>query len=272
MPHLSLSPVRTLPCLWVGLCSTPLLEFELCSALPLGLDSAPLSLPGLLWMWNSSCTNTQGWLEVCIVQGQCTLSDGSDCSQAWYNTGSLAVRDLRLFSLVSPLPGEIPSIVCPVNYSYFGFPLCQPMWLCDLHSAWGLPLQVFTGGPHDGWCHTRWMVSTVLVMRLWACSSSCNRDWCFCTCCEALWRCLWSGWEGGRESMHNVALYVCWSSASWIGKRSAWASSRSVGMEHSAPVMYIATALWTLVGFVVNPVERGDGIVVSDDSRIRCTS
>ena len=49
--------------------STLLSEFELFSASLLELDSAPLSPLGLPWKWNSLGTNTQGQLEIHIVQG-----------------------------------------------------------------------------------------------------------------------------------------------------------------------------------------------------------
>ena len=51
------------------------------SALPSSWGSIPLSLPELLWMWNSLHTYTQGQLEVCIVQGQCALSN--DPEHSW---------------------------------------------------------------------------------------------------------------------------------------------------------------------------------------------
>ena len=38
------------------------------------------------------------------------------------------------------MSGEIPLYCIYVDYSYSGFPLCQPVWLCNLHSAQGLPL------------------------------------------------------------------------------------------------------------------------------------
>ena len=48
----------------------------------LKLGSVPLSPLELPQKWNTLCMNTQGQLEVHIVQGQCAPSDGPDCSQA----------------------------------------------------------------------------------------------------------------------------------------------------------------------------------------------
>ena len=84
--HTSAVPDSTPPLGWntAPLCfssqnSTPL-PFPN-STLASSQSPTPLSLLELPWMWNSSHTYTQGWLEVCIVQGQCTLSNDPDCSR-----------------------------------------------------------------------------------------------------------------------------------------------------------------------------------------------
>ena len=57
------------------------------------------------------------------------------------------------------------------------------------------------------------------------------------TCQEALQTCVWNGWLGGRDSSRSMVLYDCLSSASLIGIRSACASSMSVAIDCSTPVM-----------------------------------
>ena len=85
--HTSTVPDSTPPLGW----NSALLHFSnwnstllpfLNSTLPSSWSSIPLSLLEILWMWNNSCMYIQGWLEVHIVQGQCTLSNGPDHSWA----------------------------------------------------------------------------------------------------------------------------------------------------------------------------------------------
>ena len=76
--HTSAVPDSTSP---LGQNST-LLRFLSWNSAPLPfLNSAPLSLPELLWMWNSLHMYTQSRLEVCVVQGQCALSNDPKRSQ-----------------------------------------------------------------------------------------------------------------------------------------------------------------------------------------------
>ena len=58
--------------------------------------------------------------------------------------------NLRLFSLVFSSVRWDPLYCISVDYSYFCFPLCQSVWLCNLYSTHGLPLQqksLFIRGP-----------------------------------------------------------------------------------------------------------------------------
>ena len=65
---------KTLRCFWSRKQVVPW------HTLPSSQSSTPLSLLELLWMWNSLHMYTQGWLEVHVVWGQCTLSNDPECS------------------------------------------------------------------------------------------------------------------------------------------------------------------------------------------------
>ena len=55
--------------------------------------------------------------------------------------------------------------------------------------------------------------------------------------------------------MRRAVLPECLSSASLIGKRSAWASRRSVSVVCNAPVIWSAVVRWTLVSLLAKPTE-----------------